>query len=197
MNIIDRVKKILLQPKIEWETIATETTTTSELYRSYIMPLAAIGPVASIIGMSIMGISTPFSATFRIPLSSAIGSAALQYLFGLIGVYVMAMVIDFLAPKFAGERNLNQALKLAAYSYTAAWLSGIFILIPALSVLTITGLYSLYLLYTGIPVLMKSPREKSLGYTVAAVIAAIVLFMIIGWLSHSFISYPSPMYLPK
>lgn len=193
MNIIDRVKRILLQPKIEWQTIATESTTPSELYRSYIIPLAAIGPVASIIGMSIIGVSTPFSPTFRIPITSAIGSAVVQYLFGLLGVYVMAMIIDLLAPKFAGERNLNQALKLAAYSYTAAWLSGIFILIPALSVLMITGLYSLYLLYTGIPALMKSPREKALGYTVAAVIAAIVLFMIIGWLSRSFVSYPSPL----
>lgn len=198
MNIVDRIKKILLQPKIEWGVIAAETTTTSELYRSYIMPLAAIGPVASIIGMSIIGIRMPFSGTFRIPITSAIGSAAVQYVFGLIGVYVLALIIDLLAPKFTGEKNLNQALKLAAYSYTAGWLSGIFIIIPALSVLMITGLYSLYLLYTGIPILMKAPQEKALGYTVAVVIAAIVIFMIIGWLSGAFISYPTPhMSVPR
>ena len=162
------------------------------------MPLAAIGPVASIIGMSLIGISMPFSGTFRIPITSAIGSAVVQYVFGLIGVYILALIIDFLAPKFTGEKNLNQALKLAAYSYTAGWLSGIFIAIPALSVLMITGLYGLYLLYTGIPVLMKAPKEKSLGYTVAVVIAAIIIFMIIGWISSAFISYPNPqMYLPK
>ena len=198
MNIVDRIKKILLQPKMEWEIIAAETITTSELYRSYIMPLAAIGPVASIIGMSVIGISMPFTGTFRIPITSAIGSAVVQYVFGLIGVYILALIIDFLAPKFAGEKNVNQAFKLAAYSYTAGWLSGIFVVIPTLSILMISGLYSLYLLYTGIPILMKAPNEKSLGYTVAVVIAAIIIFMIIGWVSRVFISYPTPhMYMPR
>lgn len=198
MNIVDRIKKILLQPKMEWEIIAAETTTTSELYRNYIMPLAAIGPVASIIGMSVIGISMPFTGTFRIPITNSIGSAVVQYIFGLIGVYILALIIDLLAPKFAGEKNMNQALKLAAYSYTAGWLSGIFVIIPTLSILMILGLYSLYLLYTGIPILMKAPKEKSLGYTVAVVIAAIIIFMIIGWISHAFVSYPTPhMYMPK
>ncbi|TRZ75226.1 MAG: YIP1 family protein [Deltaproteobacteria bacterium] len=198
MNIVDRIKKILLQPKMEWEIIAAETITTSELYRSYIMPLAAIGPVASIIGMSVIGISMPFTGTFRIPITSAIGSAVVQYVFGLIGVYILALIIDFLAPKFAGEKNVNQAFKLAAYSYTAGWLSGIFVVIPTLSILMISGLYSLYLLYTGIPILMKTPKEKSLGYTVAVVVAAIIIFMIIGWVSRVFISYPTPhMYMPR
>jgi len=198
MNIVDRIKKILLQPKMEWEIIAAETITTSELYRSYIMPLAAIGPVASIIGMSLIGISMPLTGTFRIPITSAIGSAVVQYVFGLIGVYILALIIDFLAPKFAGEKNVNQAFKLAAYSYTAGWLSGIFVVIPTLSILMISGLYSLYLLYTGIPILMKTPKEKSLGYTVAVVVAAIIIFMIIGWVSRVFISYPTPhMYMPR
>jgi hypothetical protein len=192
MNIVDRIKKILLQPKMEWEIIAAETTTTSELYRNYIMPLAAIGPVASIIGMSVIGISMPFTGTFRIPITNSIGSAVVQYIFGLIGVYILALIIDLLAPKFAGEKNMNQALKLAAYSYTAGWLSGIFVVIPTLSILMILGLYSLYLLYIGIPILMKAPKEKSLGYTVAVVIAAIIIFMIIGWISRAFISYPTP-----
>jgi hypothetical protein len=192
MNIVDRIKKILLQPKMEWEIIAAETTTTSELYRNYIMPLAAIGLVASIIGMSVIGISMPFTGTFRIPITNSIGSAVVQYIFGLIGVYILALIIDLLAPKFAGEKNMNQALKLAAYSYTAGWLSGIFVVIPTLSILMILGLYSLYLLYIGIPILMKAPKEKSLGYTVAVVIAAIIIFMIIGWISRAFISYPTP-----
>jgi hypothetical protein len=83
-------------------------------------------------------------------------------------------------------------LKLAAYSYTAGWLAGIFVIIPALGILSIVGLYSIYLLYTGIPVLMKAPREKSLGYTVAVVVAAIIIFVVISWIPRAFISYPTP-----
>jgi hypothetical protein len=193
MNVIDRVKKILLQPKQEWEVISGETTTASELYKNYIILLAAIGPVASIIGMSIIGISLPFMGTFRVPIITSISSAVVHYILSLIGVYILALIIDFLAPNFSGEKNINQALKLAAYSYTAGWIAAIFVIIPVLGILGILGLYSLYLLYTGIPVLMKAPQEKSLGYTVAVFIAGIIIFVVIGWLPRAFISYPAPM----
>jgi len=192
MDIIERAKKILLEPKKEWEMIARENTNTAELYKSYVMPLAAIGPVASIIGMSVVGISLPLSGTFRLPLMSSIGSAVVQYILNLVGVYLLAMVVDFLAPHFSGEKNIAQAFKLAAYSYTAGWLSGIFMIFPSLGFLMILGLYGLYLIYTGIPILMKAPQEKALTYTAAVVIAAIVIAAIISGVSRLFISYPMP-----
>jgi len=192
VNLIDRVKMILLQPKQEWEVISSEITTTSELYKNYIMLLAAVGPVASFIGMSIVGISIPLIGTFRVPFTTAIASTAVHYVLGLIGVYVLALIIDYLAPTFSGEKNMGQAFKLAAYSCTAGWLAGIFVIIPSLGTLSILGLYSIYLLYTGIPVLMKAPQEKTLGYTVAAVIAAIIIFVVMSWIPRAFISYPAP-----
>ena len=57
----------------------------------------------------------------------------------------------------------------------------------------ILGLYGLYLLYLGLPVLMKAPREKSLGYTVTVVVAAIVICVVIGFIARAFITYPTPM----
>lgn len=192
MNIIARVKGILLRPKEEWQAIAGEATTIGELYKSYVVLLAAIGPAASIIGMSVVGISMPLMGTFRMPITTSIASAAVHYVLTLAGVYALALIIDALAPSFSGEKNLAQAFKVAAYSYTPGWVAGIFAIIPALSVLGILGLYSLYLLYLGLPVLMKSPREKSLSYTIAVIVAAIVIFVIIGIVSRAFISFPAP-----
>lgn len=192
MELVDRVKNILLQPKQEWEVISGESTTTADLYKNYIVLLAAIGPVASVIGMSIIGVSLPFMGTFRVPIVTSIVSAAVHYILGLVGVYILAMIIDYLAPTFSGQKNMDQALKLAAYSYTAGWLAGIFVIIPMLGILSIVGLYSIYLLHTGIPALMKAPQEKSLGYTVAVVIAAIVIFFVISYIPRAFISYPTP-----
>jgi len=192
MDLISRVKGILLNPKQEWQTISGETTTMAELYKSYIVILAAIGPVASIIGMSIIGISMPLAGSFRIPIGSSLTSAIIQYVLTLAGVYVMALVIDALAPTFSGEKNINQAFKVAAYSYTPGWLVGIFMVIPALGMLGILGLYGLYILYLGLPLLMKSPQEKSMGYTAAVIIVGIVIFAVIGVISHTFISYPMP-----
>jgi hypothetical protein len=192
MNLVERVKGILLKPKQEWQTISGETTTIPELYKTYIIILAAIGPVASIIGMSIVGISLPFVGSFRIPITTSIASAAVHYILTLVGVYILALIIDALAPTFLGEKNINQAFKVATYSYTPGWLVGIFTIIPVLSILGILGLYGLYLLYLGLPVLMKSPQEKSLGYTVAVIVAAIIIFVVIGVVSRAFISYPTP-----
>ena len=192
MNLSERVKGILLKPREEWQTISGETTTIPELYKTYIVILAAIGPVASIIGMSIVGISLPFVGSFRIPITTSIASAVVHYILTLVGVYILALIIDALAPTFSGEKSINQAFKVATYSYTPGWVVGVIAIIPALSILGILGLYGLYLLYLGLPILMKSPKEKSLGYTIAVIIAAIVIFGVISYISRVFISYPTP-----
>ncbi|MFO7665123.1 MAG: Yip1 family protein [Desulfobacterales bacterium] len=187
MNI-ERIKGILLRPKEEWQTIARETTPVADLYKNYVIILAAIGPVASFIGMSIFGITLPMGGSFRVPITSGIMTLILQYGLTLVGVYLLAIIIDALAPTFSGEKNLNQAFKLAMYSSIPGWLAGIFGLLPALMFLSILGLYGLYLLYVGLPILMKSPKEKSAVYTVAVIIAAIIIFVVIGAVSRVFIS---------
>ena len=197
MNLTDRVKNIILQPAEEWAVIEKEPSSVAELYRSYIVPLAAIGPVASIIGLSLIGINIPGVGTYRIPLMSAIGQAVVNYVLALAGVYVLALIIDGLAPTFQGTKNNIQALKVAAYSSTAAWLAAIFILIPALGFLQILGIYSLYLLYLGLPVLMKAPQDKAFVYALVVIVAAIVIFAVIGAVGSLFVTYPTPGITPR
>lgn len=192
MDLVERAKRILLQPGQEWQVINTETTTTADLYKSYIAPLAAIGPVASIIGMSVVGVSVPFFGTYRVPFGTAISHAVATYVMTLVGVYVLALIINALAPTFAAEKNDMQALKVATYASTAAWLAGVFTLIPMLSILGVLGLYSLYLLYLGLPILMKAPQEKALAYTAVVVVAAIVVFAVISVVAGAFVTYPTP-----
>lgn len=192
MNMIARIKGILLNPTQEWQTISNESTTIAELYKNYVVFLAAIGPVAAVIGMSIVGINLPFVGAVRIPITTALASAIVQYILTLVGVYVIALIIDSLAPTFLGVKNLNQAFKVATYSFTAGWVAGIFAIIPTLSVLGILGLYGIYLLYLGLPLLMKAPKDKSLGYTIAVIVAAIVMFVMISFVSRAFIHYPPP-----
>jgi hypothetical protein len=189
MALLDRVKRILLTPKQEWEVIDTEPATPASLYTGYILPLAAIGPIAQVIGYSVFGIRF-FGGVYRVPIGSAITGAIVSYVLSLIAIYVLALIIDALAPTFNGTKNQIQALKVAAYSATASWVAGIFAAIPGLRFLGILGLYSLYLLYLGLPILMKSPKEKALGYTVVVILAAIVLFVVIGIVASRFVTYP-------
>lgn len=175
-GLVNRVKSILTNPKAEWEVIEQEPATVSGLYRGYIVPLAAIPAVAGLIGGAVVGI-----AGFRTPLIGGIIGAVVGYLLSLAMVYILALIIDALAPSFDGQKNRMQALKVAAYSSTAGWVAGIFSLIPMLGILALLGgLYSLYLLYLGLPRLMKSPEEKSVPYTIVTVIVAIVLFIAVG-----------------
>jgi len=191
MNLVERVKRILLSPKTEWEVIDAEQTTPAELYTRYIMPLAAIGPIAQIIGFSVFGVSMPFvGGTYRVPIGSAITQGVVTYVLALAAPYILSLIIDFLAPNFSGRRSQIQALKVAAYSLTASWLSGIFLLVPMLSILSIVGLYSLYLLYLGLPILMKTPRDKSVAYTVVVIIAGFVLMLVISAVAAMFSSVP-------
>jgi hypothetical protein len=188
--LVTRAKAMILSPRTEWQVIDGESTTVGQLYRNYVMPLSAIPPIASFIGYSVFGISIPFVGTYRVPMGTALTSAITRYVLGLLAVYVLALIIDALAPTFAGQKNQIQALKVAAYSSTAAWLAGIFALVPGLRLLGIVGIYSLFLLYLGLPVLMKSPKDKALGYTVVVIIAAIVIFWVVAAVAGSFITRP-------
>jgi Yip1-like protein len=187
MNLVDRVKRILLSPQSEWEVIDGETTTPRALYTGYILPLAAIGPIATVIGFAVFGLSVPLGGTvYRVPIGSAITSAIVTYVLTLVGVYVLSLIIDALAPTFGGTKSPIQALKVATYSSTAAWVAGIFAIMPGLRMLGILGLYSVYLLYLGLPVLMKVAKDRAVAYTVLVVVVEFVLMLMIGLLGSRF-----------
>ena len=171
----ERVKRILMDPKGEWPVIAAEATTTEKLYSSYIVPLAAIPVVANFIGSTIIGVTLPFIGTYRVGIFRGLVAAFITYVVSLVMIYVAAMVVDKLAPKFDSTPNQIQALKLVAYSYTASWLAGIFMIIPVLSILSIVGLYSIYLFYVGLPVMMKTPEAKVVPYMVVSALVIIAL----------------------
>lgn len=181
MNLVDRAKKMILTPRSEWEAIDLESTTTAELYKGYIVLLAAIGPLASLIGLSVFGIRIPFLGAIHYSFMAALSTAILSYVFALIGVFLIALVIDALAPTFGGQKNPTQAFKVAAFFNTPGWIAAIFNIVPQLGILAVLALfYSLYLLYLGLPILMKTSKEKAIGYTVAVVVCAIVIAVVFG-----------------
>lgn len=183
-SLVDRVKNILLTPKEEWPKIDAEPGTIGGIYTSYVIPLAAIPALAGLIGAVVFGYSL-LGVTWRPSIGSAVGMALTQYVLALIGVFVLGLIIDWLAPTFGGTKNNVQAFKVAAYSATAAWVTGILSIIPALATIGgLLGLYSLYLLYLGLPRLMKAPEDKALSYTVVTIIAAIVIFIVLGMLAR-------------
>ncbi len=183
-GLVSRVKNILLAPNTEWTRIELEPATVKGLFVGYACILAAIGPIASLIGGQLVGYHA-FFVSYHPSLVSGIIRAILQYVLGLAGVFLLGLVIEALAPTFDGTKDRLQAMKVAVYSSTASWIAGIFGIFPPLAILSLLGLYSLYLVYLGLPKLMKSPQEKALAYTAVCVLAYIVIFIVVGAISSA------------
>ena len=179
-GLVGRVKDILLKPSATWDVIDGEQPSVGSLYTGYVMPLAAIPVICTLIGSLVFGIGG-FGFSYKPTIAFAVVNAVMSYGLSLAMVYIMALIIEALAPNFQGTKDRLQALKIAAYFPTAAWVAGVFGLLPALNIVAIVGgLYSLYLLYFGLPKLMKTPQEKALPYFIVVLIAAIVASIVIG-----------------
>ena len=151
MNLVDRIKGIIVEPRNEWVKIAAEPATVQSLYTGWIMILAAIGPIIQL--------------------------AVAQYVLSLIMTFVLALIVDALAPSFGGTKDFIASLKLTAYSYTVAWLAGIFNLLGALGgvLALVATIYALYTFFLGAPVLKKASPEKAVPFTLVIVLCGIVL----------------------
>lgn len=178
-NIVDRCKNIIAKPKEEWAIIDQESDQVERLVKSYILPLAAIPPVAGLIGSLAFGYNI-LGINYRPSAGEAVATALVQYILGVAMIFVVALVIEYLAPHFGGKADRLKAVQLSAYSATASWLAGIFQLIPALAMLSTLGLYGLYLLWTGLPILMRVPQDKLLFYFLSILGIALVIGLMLS-----------------
>ncbi len=179
-KIIQRARAVLVTPRTEWPVIAAEPTTVQDLYREYIMILAAIPPVAQFVKVSILGYAWHGFRVYRLGMGPGLTAAIVQYVASLAAVYLLAIIVEALAANFGGQPNRLQALKLVGYSYTASWIAGAALILPGLAgLIGLAGaIYSIYLLYLGLPGTMKVVPERAVGYTAVIVIGGLVL----GWI---------------
>lgn len=175
-GLIARVQNILLKPSPTWDEIAAEPSSIRSIYMGYVVPLAAILPVAQAIGLSVIGLWY-----YHAPLLSALVRAILLYVMMLGVLYVQALIVDALAPNFGAIRNRLNAFKVSAYSWTPVFVGGIVLLLPQLApLLFLAGLYGIYLMYLAVPKLMQAPQDKVVGYTAVIVVVQLVLSLVVG-----------------
>jgi hypothetical protein len=182
MEPLIRIKAILLTPHTEWPVIAQEKGEASALFIRYVAILALIPALARFIGTALVGWYAPVLASFA--------GALLTYVSGFAIVYGLALIIAGLAPMFGAQKDFAAALKLAAYSFTPVWLAGIFLLVPGLSFLVVLGLHGVYLLWVGLPILMRAPAEKALPYAAAVTGCALIVMVGVGWIEAPLFSPP-------
>jgi hypothetical protein len=180
-SLVGRIKAILLRPSRTWDAIDVEPASVADLMKFYVAPLAAVPAVCGLVGVLLFGDGV-MEVAYRPGIVAALVEAVVGYALTLAGIYVLAVLIDVLAPRFEGVRDTVQAFKLVAYSGTAVWMAGVFELVPELGWLAgiVGGIYSLYLLLVGLPRLMKVPAERALSYFAVVLVLAIAIGMVVG-----------------
>jgi len=188
--LVERVKRLLLEPKAEWARIDEEPATVGSIYRQWVLVLAAVSVLCGAIGLLLFGFSM-MGYSYRPGIGDAVGIAITNYVAAILSVFVSALIIDALAPTFGGTKNRVQATKVAAYAMTASWVAGIAGLFPPVGriFMLLGAVYSVYLLYLGLPRLMKAPADKAVGYTVAVVVVAIVLALLAGLVAEAIMPF--------
>ena len=178
--LLQRVLDILMRPRDTWLQIDAEDGNPARIYLGYLVFLAAIPAVAGFIGYSLIGVGA-FGISVRVPVVQGLVSMVVGYVLSLAMVYVLALIANMLAPRFQAQQDMGSAFKLVAYASTAGMLGGVFSILPSLAMLgLLAALYSVYLLYSGIPVLMMAPQEKAVGYTAALVVCGILAGIVVG-----------------
>ncbi len=185
-KIVARAKGMLLTPRAEWPVAAAEPDLNPRrtVFRLHSAPGRHSGTGLLPRGNGDRYLSAAARRTYRVGIAAALTGAVVRYALTLGGVYVVALIVDALAPTFgAGKKNSVQALKTVAYSYTAYWVISILgIILPGLALLAALGggIYSIYLLNMGLPSTMKCPADRSVGYTALTVVVTIVVGVVVS-----------------
>ncbi|MDZ7290187.1 MAG: YIP1 family protein [candidate division KSB1 bacterium] len=170
MYLIKRLQNILLSPKMEWLAIKREALTVAQIYGKYLLVFAAL-PSA---GYLLSFIGTPnFIAALRL--------AIISYVVWLLTFNFATVIVDLLAPTFASKRNINYAFRLVSFSLVPMLTAGLLSFIPVLGLIlyVIGAAYSAYVCYYGLPVLLQTPEDKVVPYTVTTIVTVLIIYFVI------------------
>lgn len=181
-GLIRRVKHLIWDPPMTWDAIAKEEPSSGALLGGYVLPLALVMTLAGWLG-ALLAADFVFDGETLIAQPAA---ALMRLVLAIGGVIGFARLADALAPRFGGAANPMRAMQLSAYGATGVLLGGISMLIPGVApyVIAAGAMFSLVLIYIGLPRMMGAPEEKRIAYfwsmIGAAALAAVLLAYAFG-----------------
>jgi hypothetical protein len=174
MNLAERARNILFNPKTEWNVIAAETATVGSLLTSYVIPMSLIPVLATIInGLAWSGTIL----VMRFLVIAAVGT----FIKCILAYIITTSVVDLLAVNFRSEKNIGRSAQLVAYASTGFWVATILGIVPYLGWLAIIAgaSYSVFLMYLGVGTLKKTPDDQRIVYVIITIVIMLVVMFII------------------
>ena len=183
--VLDHVWGLFSHPREEWESIRDEPCTITKCYLKHILILAAIPAVSAYIGAVQVGWSVGGEDTVRLTSASALPMAVVFYGAMLVAVFVVGRLIFWMSQTYGAETTLAQSVVLAAYTGTPLFLVGVVALYPMpwlnMLFVILALFYTIYLLYTGVPVVMKINRER--GFLFSSAVLTVGMVALVGMLA--------------
>ena len=183
--VIKHVIGLFTNPKNEWVNIRNEGCTIGKCFATHTLLLAAIPAVSGFIGTTQIGWKIGAGPPIKLTVDSALMIAVLYYLAMLVAVGSIGALIRWMGKTYDAERPLSRAIVLASYTATPLFLIGIFQLYPILWLNMIIGLpalaYTVYLLYSGLPIMMEISQER--GFLFSSAVLAVGLVVLVATLA--------------
>lgn len=184
--ILNHLVGIYTHPKEEWQTI--DRRHESYFYAlSHIAVIALIPALVAYYSSAYTGWSIGAGELITLTQQSALMMSIGMYCGLVAGVVALAVLMHELAQSFDAKPTYTQSLELAAYTATPLYMVGFAGLYPELWFVMMAALvgmsYSVYLLYSGVPILLHMPEGKGFIYSSSVVTCGLVLLVILMALS--------------
>lgn len=187
--ILNHVWGLLTDPEREWKAVRKEHTGILRCYLSHVLLLAAIPAIAGYVGTTRVGWQVVAREVHTLTPDSALSMAIASYVTMLFAVFFVGQMIHWMEKTYGGKADLGMSVALAAHTATPLFLIGVTLAYPLLWLNMLLGLpalaYSVYLLYTGVPIMTSIPKER--GFLFASAVLAVGLVMFVGILAATVI----------
>ena len=191
--ILTHVWGLFSHPDREWEAIGAESCTIGNCYLRHVLILAALPAVSALVGSTQVGWQIGVGSAIKLSLPSALIIGAVFYVAMLAAVVTMGEFIHWMASTYDAEAPIERCVVLSAYTATPLFLAGVLTLYPLLWLNMLIGLlalaYTIYLLYLGVPIVMRVPKEQ--GYMFSSSILTVGMVMLVGLMAVTIMLWSS------
>jgi hypothetical protein len=181
MATLRRIVHLIFRPTAEWVRIAGEKTSTWALLRGYILPLALLAPIATVIGMSVFDRDWDPTHGYLVRSEHVLAAGAATFSAIVGSIFALAAIFACIAPMFGGNRDFLGALKVTTYGSVPVMLAGATLVMPVMALIGLVGLFhTLVLFWIGARSVLNVPASEGAEFIGISLVLLTLISIIAG-----------------